>query len=206
VKLEVSCGGDIGKVKPMTTPPVTPQARALKGVLRLSAIDSWSIVVIAGLSLLLTLATFELMGIMISALVLAGGLIEMRGRKALQRRDATTGMKLLVRAQLLILTVLLVYCARCLGSFDAGYVRDELIPEANQMLLATLGISLSDFLAESGMTVEELVTKAHLTFVLLYSTVAALSLLFQGGLALYYRNRTQLVGEALAVPPQPPLA
>ena len=190
----------------MTIPPVTPQAKALKGVLRLSALDSWGIVVIGGLSLLLTLASFELMGIMVSALVLAGGVIEMRGRNALKRRDAATGMKLLVRAQLLILTVLLVYCARCLGSFDAGYVRDELIPEANQMLLATLGITLSDFLAESGMTVDELVAKVHLTFVLIYGSVAVLTLLFQGGLALYYRKRTQLVTEALAAPPQPPLA
>jgi hypothetical protein len=190
----------------MTTAPVTPQAKALKWVLRLSALDGWGVSTIAGLSLLLTLMSGELMGLVVSALVLAGGVTELRGRSALKRKDAATGMKLLVRAQLIILTVLLVYCARCLGSFDAGYVRDEVIPEANQRLLLFLGMSLSDFLAESGMTVEELIPLVHRMFIAIYVTVAALTLLFQGGLALFYRSRTQRVTEALAMPPQPPLA
>ncbi len=190
----------------MTTPPLTPAAKALKGVLRTSAFDGWGVIVVAGLSLLITLVSFELMGLVVSALVLTGGIMELRGRKALKRRDAATGMKLLVRAQLLILTVLLVYCARCLGSFDADYVREQIVPEANQMLLATLGVSLADFLADGGMTVDELVSRARLSFVALYSTVIVLSLLFQGGLALYYRRRIPLVTEALAEPPQPPLA
>ena len=190
----------------MMTPPVTPQAKALKGVLRLSNLDGWSVVVIAGLSFLLTLVTWELLGLAVSALVLTGGVMELRGRRALQRRDAETGMRLLVRAQLLIVTVILVYCARCLGSFDAGYLKDEVIPEANQMLQAVLGINLNDFLADSGMTVDDLVPLAHRAFLLLYGTVALVSLLFQGGLALYYRSRTKLVTEALSVPPQPPLA
>jgi hypothetical protein len=187
----------------MPTPDPTPADKALKWVLRLSWLDGWSMLVIAVLSLLLTLLLFNPLGIFISLLILSAGVIELRGRRALKRRRAD-GMKLLVRSQLLVLTVILVYCARCLGSYDAGYVRDELIPEMRQTLLAMLGISLDDLMVQAGLTVNELVPRVHQMFLALYGGVVVLSLLFQGGLALFYRRKTALVTEALAAPPSIP--
>lgn len=187
----------------MTTPAPTPSEKALKRVLTISWLDGWSLVVIAGLSLLLTLLMGELLGIAISLLVLAAGIIELRGRRALQRRQAD-GMKLLVRAQLFLLTVILVYCARSLGSFDADYMRDDLIPKMREMLQVTLGINLDDLMQQSGLTVAELVPLVHKAFLLLYGGVAMISIFFQGGLALYYRSKTKLVTDALSTPPAAP--
>ncbi len=186
----------------MTNPAPTPPEKALKRVLLISRLDGWSIVVIAGLSLLLTLVLGELLGLGLSLLVLVAGIMELRGRRALKRRDPD-GMKLLVRAQMFLLTVILVYCARCLGSFDAGYLQEQLIPEMRQNLLL-FGINFDEVLKEADLTVAEIVPLVRMMFVVLYGTLAFVSILFQGGLALYYRSKTGLVTEALAAPPVPP--
>ncbi len=183
----------------MTTPEPTPQEKALKRVLTVSWLDGWSLIIIASLSLLLTLVLGELLGISISLLVLAAGIIELRGRRALKRRRAD-GMQLLVRAQLFLLAVILVYCARCLGSFDAGYLRDQLVPELRQNFL-TLGINFDEILAQFELTVDELVPLVHKAFLILYGGVAIISIFFQGGLALFYRRKTQLVTQALNITP-----
>jgi heme A synthase len=187
----------------MTKPVPTPQEKALRRVLLISRLDGWSIVVIAALSLLLTLVLGELLGLGISLLVLTAGIMELRGRRALKRRDPD-GMKLLVRAQMFLLIVILVYCARCLGSFDAGYLQEQLIPEMRQNLLL-FGINFDEVLKEADLTVAEIVPLVHMMFLVLYGTLAFVSLLFQGGLALYYRSKTGLVIEALSAPPVPPL-
>lgn len=186
----------------MTTPEPTPQDKALKRVLTVSWLDGWSLIIIASLSLLLTLVLGELLGLAISLLVMAAGIIELRGRRALKRRRAD-GMQLLVRAQMFLLTVILVYCARCLGSFDAGYLRDQLVPELRQNFL-TMGINFDEILAQFELTVDELVPLVHKTFLILYGGVAIISIFFQGGLALFYRRKTQLVTEALSSAPVVP--
>ncbi len=187
----------------MTPPPPTPAQKTLRRVQTVAYVDGWGVVAVAGLSLLLTLATGQLMGLFVSAFVLLGGVIELRGRRALLRRDPD-GVRLLVRAQLIILAVILVYCLRCILSFDTGYLRDQVLPEANQALQAMLGVSLNDLLGESGLTTADLVPLVRQAFMLTYAAVAVTSLLYQGGLALYYRRRADLVREALAAPP--PLA
>ncbi len=183
----------------MTTVELTPQDKALQRVLRVSWLDGWSLIIIAGLSLLLTLVLGELLGLAISLLVMAAGIIELRGRRALKRRHAD-GMQLLVRSQLFLLAVILVYCARCLGSFDAGYLRDQLIPEMRQNFL-TLGVNFDEILSQFELTVNDLVPLVRKVFLLLYGGVAIISIFYQGGLALFYRRKTPLVTEALARPP-----
>ena len=185
----------------MTHPAPTPQEKALKRVLLISGLDGWSLTVIAALNLLLTLVFGELLGMSISLLVLVAGVMELRGRRALKRRDPA-GMKLLVRAQLFLLTVILVYCARCLGSFDAGYLQEQLIPEMRQNLLL-FGINFDDVLREVDLTVDEIVPLVRMMFLVIYGTVALVSLIYQGGLALYYRSKIRLVTEALGTPPVP---
>jgi hypothetical protein len=182
-------------------PPLTPPQKALKRVLTISALDSRGLIAIAGLSLVISLLMGELLGVAISALVLWAGIMEMRGRRALKRRDAETGMKLLIRAQLFLLAVILVYCARCLGSFDPDYLKEQVVPTLNQFMMTFMDMTLAEFLQTSGLTVEELIVRAHQAFLILYGAVAVISIFFQGGLALYYRRRVALVTEALAEPP-----
>jgi uncharacterized membrane protein HdeD (DUF308 family) len=162
----------------------TPQEKTLKRVLLVSAIDGWSVIVIAGLGILLTLLLGDLSGLLVGGLVLVAGIIELRGRRRLQRRDAD-GMKLLVRAQLLLLAVILIYCASRLGSYD------------QESMLANLTPDMQAVLKESGVEVADILPLVQMVFMATYSLVALLTLLFQGGLVLYYRSRTPIVTAAL---------
>lgn len=176
-------------------PELTPQEKSLHRVLFVSAIDGWSVVILAALGALASLALGDLSGVFIGILVLIAGVTELHGRSRLRRRDAS-GMRLLVRAQLFLLTVILVYCVTRLGSFDAETVMANLTPE------------MQSALNEAGVARGDILPLVRLAFYLVYGVVAVVSLLFQGGLALYYRRRTVAVGEALAAPPAgvaPPL-
>lgn len=186
----------------MTTPAPTPAEKTLKRVLVIAAFDGWSLIIVAGLSLLLTLLLVEPVGIVLSLLVLTAGMIEFRGRRALKNSDAETGMKLLVRSQLFLLAVILIYCARSIGSFDADYVKEQVIPAVSDMYQSLLGINLAEYLQQAGLTVADLVPLAHKAFLILYGSVAFISTLYQGGMAWYYRSRTRLVTEALTPRPQ----
>jgi hypothetical protein len=171
-------------------PAPTSQEKILQRVLFISAVDGWSIAVVAALGGLVSLLFGDLSGVAVGVLVLAAGVTELRGRKQLRRRDAA-GMKLLVRAQLFLLTVILVYCVSRLGSFDAEMVMANMTPEM-QAALTEAGVSRADVLP-----------LVRTVFYVGYGTVAVVSIFFQGGLALYYRHRTGAVNEALATPPAP---
>jgi hypothetical protein len=174
----------------MTTPALTPQEKTLKRVLLISAIDGWSVIVIAGLGTLLTLLLGDLSGVGVGLLVLVAGIIELRGRRRLQRRDAS-GMSQLIRAQLIMLVVILIYCASRLGSYD------------QESMLANLTPDMQAALKESGVEVAEILPLVQMVFITTYSLVALLTLLFQGGLVLYYRSKAPLVTAALTPPPTP---
>lgn len=178
----------------MPTPAPTPQEKTLKRVLLISAIDGWSVVAIAALGTLLALALGDLTGLVVGLLIMAAGIVELRGRRQLVRRNPG-GMRLLLRAQMLLLTVILVYCVSRLGSFDEGLMLDNLTPEMEAVL------------KENGLERADIVPAVQMLFYVVHGTVALVTILFQGGLTLYYRSRTAKVTEALCAPPMdPPLA
>lgn len=170
----------------------TPPEKILRHVLLIAALDGWSVVAIAGLGSLVALALGDLSGLCVGLMLVAAGTIEFRGRGRLVRRDAT-GMRLLIRAQMIILVVILVYCASRLGSFDEGLVQDavreNLTPDMEAML------------QESGIGRADIVPAVKVMFYTIYGTVAFVSLVCQGGLSLYYRSRAPRVTEALAGSP-----
>lgn len=172
----------------MPTPATALPEKALKRVLLVSALDGWSVVVLAALGTLLTLVLGDYSTLFAGLLILAAGVMELRGRRRLTRRDAG-GMPQLVRAQLFLLAVILVYCASRLGSYD------------QEAMLANLTPDMKAMLQESGVEVAEILPLVRMVFLATYGLVAVLSLVYQGGLILYYRRKTPLVTEALAVPP-----
>jgi hypothetical protein len=76
-----------------------------------------------------------------------------------------------------------------LGSFDGEFVMSNLTPEMEAAL------------AEAGIPRADVLPLVRLMFYAVHGIVALVSILFQGGLALFYRSRTQRVAEALAAPP-----
>lgn len=175
----------------MTTLATAPPEKALQRVLLVSAIDGWSVTVIAALGTLLTLVLGDYSTLFAGLLILAAGVMELRGRRRLTRRDPD-GMRRLVRAQLFLLSVILVYCASRLGSYD------------QEAMLANLTPDMKAMLQESGVDVADIVPLVQMVFFVTYGLVALLSLLFQGGLILFYRRKTPLVTAALTAPPAVP--
>jgi hypothetical protein len=178
----------------MITPAPTPPEKALKRVLAVSRFNGWSVIIIAGLGILLTLLLGDLLGTAIGLIAMVSGWMEVHGGRKLKRRDLE-GMKWLVRSQLLLLSVILAYCASRLGSFDAEIAMGNLTPDMEAPL------------KELGLTRSEILSMVRTTFYVTYTSVAAICLIYQGGLALYYRRKSALVTEALVLTPVvPPLA
>lgn len=157
-------------------------------VLLVSRLDGLSIVVVASLGSLLALLLGDLVGVLVGLMVVGAGAMELRGHGALKRRDAS-GMRWLVRSQLFLLTVILVYCASRLGSFDSESVMGNLTPD------------MASVLQEAGIEQADIVPLVRMMFLTVYGSVAAITLLYQGGMALYYSRRTARVAAFLAAPP-----
>lgn len=174
----------------MSASPLTPALKALQRVQKISRLNGWSVALFGGLSVIVALLFGDLLGAFIGLCVTLAGAMEIHGGRLLRRRDAD-GMKWLVRSQLFLLAVILSYCASRLGSFDADTVLANLTPDMETVL------------QEAGLGKSDVIALVKSTFFILYIAVAATCLLYQGGLALYYRSKTKLVAEALATPTVP---
>jgi len=167
---------------PMSDPA---SEKSLGRVLWISALDGWSISLFAGLCTLISILTFEWAGVIIGALVTTAGAIELRGRRKLQRGDAH-GLPLLVRAQLMILGVIWLYALESLLAFDEA------------AMMASVTTEMRNALSQAGVSVEDFRPLLKPVYYGFYLTVMAVTLLFQGGLALYYHSRRDKITAALA--------
>lgn len=159
--------------------------------MKISRLNGWSVVIFGALSVLLTLVFGDLLGMFIGLCVVLAGGMEIRGGRQLRQRNPD-GVKLLVRSQLFLLSVILCYCASRLGSFDADTVLANLTPDMEAPLV------------ELGLTRADIVELTRATFLAVYVSVSLTALLYQGGLAFYYRRKTALLTEALREPTATP--
>ena len=164
-------------------PPSLPEA-AYRKVVKISRFNGWSIAIIAGLGSLLSLAFGDLLGGGLGLLAVACAVMEIYGNVLLQRKDSH-GMTWLVRAELSLLSIVLVYSISRLFSFDGEYVLSNLTPELEAML------------KEVGISRGEIVPLVQLFFRAFYGAVIAVATIYQGGLAFFYHRKTALVEEAL---------
>lgn len=174
----------MAKRKPQTRSPES----TLKAVRRFSRINGWSVAVIAGLATLVSLLLGDVVGVAAGLLATSAGAMEIHGQRRLSRRDAD-GMKWLVRSQLGLLSVVLVYAVSRLASFDSETAMGNLTP------------NMVAVLKEAGIDPADLLPLVKLTFYGFYSAVMLVSCVYQGGLALYYRSRVDRVAQALAAAP-----
>jgi hypothetical protein len=181
--------------------PPRPPEEVLRRVIRFSRLNGWSAVLFAGLGALVSLGLLDPISVSICLLIGLGGVLEVHGQRMLVRRDAG-GMRWLVRAQLVVLAVVWLYAATHLVSFDAVYLRDEVIPNARE-LLSAFGMDLNQIFEQADLDTNAVVAFVRLMFVTIYGSLMLVTLIYQGGLALYYRRRTAAVEAALQPPPIP---
>jgi len=169
-----------------------PPKDTLHRVMNIARLDGWSIAVVAGFCALVSLVFGDLVGCIIGLVVAAGGVVEIRGFRRLQQHDADGGMTRLIRAQLIVLGSIWAYALGKLFSFDPQTAMGNMTPDMKAMV-DQVGLSTAD--------INHLVS---LTFYATYATVMVVTLIYQGGLMLYYRNRREAVREALTAPPDIP--
>ena len=160
----------------------------LRKVRRFSRLNGWSVTVVAALAMLVAMLFGDLVGQAVGLFAMVCGLMEVHGQRRLSRRDAE-GMRWLVRSQVFLLGVILVYAVSRLASFDADTAMGNLTPD---MAMA---------LREAGMDPAELLPLVRLAFYGFYAVVIGVTVVYQGGLALYYRSRSAAVAQALAAAP-----
>jgi hypothetical protein len=161
-------------------PPLLPSER-LRRLLRVAKLDGMSILGVAGAFALISAAARDVTGAVIGLLVAAAGAIELHGATLLRAANMK-GMRWLVSSQLYLMAVMMTYCAYGLVRPDIASWKQHLPEE------------FADQVQQAGMTVYE----ALLGFLrMVYIGVALVTLLYQGGMTIYYLRRRAVVAAAL---------
>jgi len=146
--------------------------------------DGLSILVVAGAFALLSAYSRDVSGATIGLMVAAAGAIELHGVGLL--RTGQNGMRWLVSSQLYLMVVMLGYAGFRLLRPDISWVLPYLTGEAAE--------PFEQAAQQAGMSVQEMLIES---FRLMYFCVAALTVLYQGGMTIYYLKRRSAVEVAL---------
>jgi hypothetical protein len=167
----------------MQAPPLLPSP-ALRRLLAVARFDGWSIIVAAGLGLLLALAQGARGFAGVSLLALFAGVAELQGRRLLLRGDPA-GRGWLVGVQAVLLALVWAYAWYRWQHFDAmGFWHQLPAPIQSQLSLQ---------MALAGLDPEfDRVVLLELTNRLTCATLAFVTLLYQGGMILYYRRSARV--------------
>lgn len=162
------------------TPPLLPE-EALARVLRLARFDGLGVLVVSGLFAVLSALVGDRTGAFIGLLIAGAGAIELHGGGLLVHGDIR-GMRWLVGSQLLLMVTLLGYCAFRLYNVDLELLRSAVTDDMKKQL------------KELGWTIDDFVL---LAYNLTWKCLAAVTIVYQGGMALYYLRRRGPVAKAL---------
>jgi hypothetical protein len=157
----------------------------LSRVLTLSLMDGWCMTLFSGFCMSMSLLLGQWSGAAVGAIVMSCGITTLLNRKRLIRGDAG-GMVWLLRAQLVVLTIVFLFVLENLLAFDAAALMAHLTPEMRSVL-DQYGVSVADL--------EPLLKPVYFSSYILVMTG---TLLFQGGLALFYQTRRGQVTQELA--------
>jgi hypothetical protein len=161
-------------------PPFLPE-ETLRRVLRVARLDGLSVAFVAGVFALISALAGDGIGAITGLLVAGAGAIELHGASLLVHHDAR-GMKWLVNSQLVLLLTVLGYCAL--------HLTHSPLPD----LPSEVDVLIQQDADQLGMTKQGFL---QLFNRMLYGGVAGATLLYQGGMALYYWRRREAVARAL---------
>ena len=171
-----------------------PPEATLRRVLALSVMDGWCMSLFSGFCTLVSLLVAEWSGAVVGALVVFCGLTTLRNRRRLLQGEAS-GMTGLLRAQLMVILVVFVFVLENLLAFDPVAMNQKLISLESS---SAIGGQLVNLLFACGLSVADLHPFLKPVYFGFYLIVMGGTLVFQGGLALYYLTRRAQVTEELA--------
>ncbi len=161
-------------------PPLLPE-ETLARVLRVARFDGLGVLVVVGLFSIVSAMAGDRAGAVFGLLIAAAGAIELHGGGLLQHGDVR-GMRWIIFSQPFLLLTILVYCQYQLGNADMAMFKSMLTAEQKAQI-ATLGMSVDEFVE---------FTKRFGLWAVGITTV-----LYQGGMTIYYLRRRKAVAQAL---------
>lgn len=161
-------------------PPLLPE-EVLRRVLRVGRFHGMMVLTVAGAFGLLSAAAGDRMGALIGLAIAGAGAVELHG-STLLRGGFAQGIRWLVGSQFLLMVAMLGYCG-----FRLTHVVLPPVPPHLTEMVETATEQL-------GMTQEEYLTFAYR---LGFQVVACLTIIYQGGMALYYLRRRVAVRQAV---------
>jgi hypothetical protein len=164
----------------MKAPPLLPE-ETLRRVLKVANLDGLSVMAVAGLLALASASAGDYNGAGVGLLVAAAGAIELHGAGLLKSGEKR-GMSWVLASQPYLLVLLLGYCALRLWNYDPAELQAAMTSDLRKTLEA------------SGYNEAVLLQKFYTT---VYFVLAIGTLIFQGGMTLYYVRRKDAVGAAL---------
>jgi hypothetical protein len=174
----------------MTPKPPRPPAETLARVMRIAKFEGSSVLVICGALALASAVMGDFAGALIGVLIAGAGAFELHGAGLLKAGEPR-GVNWLVGSQLYLLATILGYVGWRLASYDPALVRQLLEP-----VLRTPEMRAK--LSESGLTEVAMLEGVRQLYHAFFGAVAVGTLLYQGGMALYYHRRRAAVAAALA--------
>jgi|HubBroStandDraft_5_1064220.scaffolds.fasta_scaffold213866_1 hypothetical protein len=158
-------------------PPPLP-LEVLARVTRVARFDGTSILAVSGSVALLSAAYRDVTGATVGLMVAAAGAIELHG-VGLLRTNNIAGVRWLVSAQVWLMGVILAYVAYRIARPDIeGFLQF--------VSAGPVADSFEQAAAEAGETVRQYILDAFRAF---YFAVALLTVVYQGGMAIYYIRR-----------------
>lgn len=147
--------------------------RKINRAVLISRLNGWSIVIVALLSVLVTIFAKSLLGTVIGLAVFVGGYLELRGHKLLVSRNISAVTWLAI-SQWYLMTVLFAYSIINLVRFDTNDPWASFSSSFKDLILA---INPDVYLVE---------TMLRVSYYAVYASLILTVLIYQGGLAIYY--------------------
>lgn len=165
-------------------PPLLP-AEVLRRVVRVSMLDGISVLVVAGLCALVSASWRDVPGAVVGLLVAGAGAIEMHGAGMLRSGDGR-GMRWLYWGHFQIGLCMMVYIALRVSSPDIATMQKAVTPEVAEQL--------KQISEQTGMTVDQMLVSFMR---IVYFSLAAATVIYQGGMTIYYSRRQAAVAAAI---------
>lgn len=177
-------------------PPPLP-SEVYARVVRLATVDGRTLLILGAVFGAFSALGRDAVGAVAGCLAAGAAMIELHGVGRLRIGDADA-IKWLVRSQLALLGVILLYAAGRMATFDPVQMQAVITPE------------LVTSFRDAGIAEDEIMPIVQSFHRFVYSVVALVAMAYQGGMALYYQRRREPVRTAIdqidldAYDPQPP--